>query len=189
MARDMDVLELDKVKDPETGLALLSKHPSGAETPEQSRLRLFWQFQFLQWRAWRAGDVLAVARALICCRHFHKVPPWLCEAALELCERRMSDEDKLAYGHLTDHLMRFQAVQLVRGQRPWDARNNNKKKVLGDQVWEDAAKMLADTGINCSGETVRKSHTLIRRAGGDHVTLPSYRRAVAERDRRRKKKN
>ena len=54
--------ELDKIQDPETGLALLSKLPK----------RLFWQFQFTQWRDWRAGDVLAFGRAIDCCSLLNK---------------------------------------------------------------------------------------------------------------------
>ena len=56
--------ELDLIQDPETGLALLAKC-AGEKTPEQERERLFWQLQFMQWRDWRAGDVTAVARAVI----------------------------------------------------------------------------------------------------------------------------
>ena len=61
--------ELDLIQDPEIGLALLAKC-AGEETPEQKRNRLFWQFQFMQWRDWRAGDVGAVARAVVCCSLF-----------------------------------------------------------------------------------------------------------------------
>jgi hypothetical protein len=64
--------ELDKIQDPETGLALLSKLPKRQETPEQRRKRLFWQFQFTQWRDWRAGDVLAFGRAIDCCSLLNK---------------------------------------------------------------------------------------------------------------------
>ena len=56
---------LDEAQDPETGLALLAKY-SGEATPKQVNKHLFWQFQFMQWRDWRAGDVLAVSRALTC---------------------------------------------------------------------------------------------------------------------------
>ncbi|HEY5965355.1 MAG TPA: hypothetical protein VIU42_15170 [Xanthobacteraceae bacterium] len=179
-------IQFDRIKDPETGLALLSKR-SGEETPEQGRTRLFWQFQFMQWRDWRAGDVLAVARAIGCCSHLNRPPPrWLCKASVELCERSMSDDEKRAYGDLTKHLLRWQAAEQVRGRRPFDS-HIYKKKVRGDAVWTEAAKMLAGTEIKRSPETMRQSHRLIRRAGGEQVTLPSYRRAVEERDRRRKK--
>jgi hypothetical protein len=64
----------DLIGDPETGLALLAKRP-GEETPEQERERQFWQLQFMQWRDWRAGDVLAVARALTDCSLFNEFLP------------------------------------------------------------------------------------------------------------------
>ena len=67
--------------------------------------------------------------------------------------------------------------------------DNYKKKVRGDAIWREAAKILAGTDVEASAETVRKSYTLIKRAGGAQVTLPSYRREVEERDRRRKNKS
>ena len=76
----------------------------------------------------------------------------------------------------------------MRGRHPRDPRNY-KKKVHGDAVWAEAAKLVADTDVKASAETVRKSHTLIKRAGGAQVTLPNYRREVEERERRRKEKN
>ena len=183
----MGTVELDKIPDPETGLALVSKRPDD-ETPEQERTRLFWQFQFMQWRAFRAGDVLAFERALICCSDFGRPPPrWMREAGFELCERNMSGDDKRSYGDLTRQVLRWQAVELVRGRRPWDARNR-KKKIRGDRCWVAASKMLAGTVAKASAETVRGSYKLIKHAGGQHVTLQSYKQAVAERDRRRRRK-
>src|SRR5262249_2279429 len=103
-------IELDRIQDPETGLALLARRPDET-TPEQERKRLFWQFQFMQWRDWRAGDTLAVPRAIACCRLLNRAPPrWLCDATLELSEQRMSDDEKRAYTDLTKHYLRWQAV-------------------------------------------------------------------------------
>jgi hypothetical protein len=45
---------------------------------------------------------------------------------------------------------------------------------------------VANTDAEASAETVRKSHALVRRAGGALVTLPNYRREV---ERRRKEKS
>ena len=70
----------------------------------------------------------------------------------------------------------------MRGRHPGDPRNY-KRKVRGDAVWAEAAKLVAGTDAEASAETVRKSHALIRRAGGAQVTLPSYRREVEKRDR------
>jgi hypothetical protein len=47
---------------------------------------------------------------------------------------------------------------------------------------------VAGTGAEASAETVRKSHALVRRAGGAQVTLSSYRREVEARERRRKER-
>jgi hypothetical protein len=178
---------LDEIQDPEAGLALLSKRPKG-ETPEQTLNLLFWHLQFTYWRDWRAGNVRAVSNALLVCALGIKRPPptWLNRAVHELCKRCTPDDEKRAYGDLAKHRLRWQAVELVRGRFPGDPRNR-KKKAHGDAVWVEAAKLVADTDAKASAETVRKSHTLIRRAGGMNATLQSYRRAVEGRDRGRKK--
>jgi hypothetical protein len=174
--------ELDLIQDPETGLALLAKR-SGEETPAQELQRLFWQAQFTHWREWRTGDVQAVAHAVICCAFYKRRPPlWLCHASLELCKQCRSDAEKRERSDLAKHFLRWKAVELVRGQRPGDPRNF-KRGVRGDTVWEEAAKLVAGT----AAEAVRKSHALIRRAGGRQVTLPNYRREIAVRERRRRK--
>ena len=85
---------LDLIQDPETGLALLAKHP-GEETPVQVRNREFWQYQFRYWQAWRAGDVEAIAHAVTCCRSYNRPPPlWLCRAGYEHHEQGMPDDEK-----------------------------------------------------------------------------------------------
>jgi hypothetical protein len=180
--------KLDQIEDPETGLALLSKR-SGEETPEQEQKRIFWQFQFMQMRDWRAGDVLAVSRALTCCSLLKRPPPrWLRDAIDELCERNMSADEKRARRDGVKHFLRWQAVELVRGRYPGHPRNY-KRKVHGDAVWTEAAKLVASTDAEASAETVRKSHALIRRAGGAWSTFLNYKREVEEHGQRRKKKS
>jgi hypothetical protein len=177
----------DLIRDPETGLALLAKRP-GEETPEQERERQFWQLQFTHWRDWRAGDVLAVSRALTDCSLFNRPPPfWLLRASLSLCQQCMPDDEKRARGDMTKHFLRWKAVQLVRGKHPKDPRNY-KKKVRSDAVWAEAAKLVADTDAKASAETMRKSYALIRRAGGARVTFTNYKREVEARDRLRRRK-
>jgi hypothetical protein len=177
---------LDHIEDPETGLALLAKHPN-KETPEQTLNRLFWCNQFTQWRDWRAGDVLAVSRAQMSCALSNRRPPtWLCKAVHELCGQCMPDKDKRAYGDLAKHVQRWRAVEVVRGRYKGDPRNY-RRKVQSDDIWPEAAKLVAGTNAEADAETVGKSHALIRRAGGHDVTLQSYRRKVRKRERRRKK--
>jgi hypothetical protein len=168
---------LDQVEDPEAGLELLSKRPEG-ETPEQAVNLLFWQIQFMQRRDWQQGDVLAVSRALIICSLGKKPPPnWLCKAIHELCARHMSPHDKRANRRLLEHFRRWEAAALVRYER----------RVCGDDIWAAAAAKLAGTSAECNEDTVRKSHQLIKRAGGNQVTLPSYKHVANEGYRRRKK--
>ena len=182
--------ELNLIQDPETGLALLAKC-AGEETPAQTRNREFWQYQFLCWRAWRAGDVEAIAYAVTCCMSYYRPPPlWLCRAGYELHEQCRAGDEKRQLGALREHIARWKAVELVRGRRPGDPRNH-KRRLRGDAVWAEAAKLVAGTAAEASAETVCKSHALIRRAGGAQVTLASYRREVGremERRKRRRKK-
>jgi hypothetical protein len=176
---------LDHIEDPETGLALLANRP-GEETPEQALNRLFWQDQFTHWQNWRAGDVTAVWYALCSCALSRRPPPtWLCKAVGKLCERCLSDDEKRAYGDLKKHIRRWEAVEVVRGQYPGDPRNY-KRGMLGDAVWEEAAKLVADTDAEALADTVRKSYALIKNAGGHDVTLQSYKREIKERLRPRK---
>jgi len=175
---------LDEAQDPETGLALLSKcpHPS-QQTPEQNLECSFWQDQFTHWRNWRAGDLTAVYYALCSCALSRRPPPtWLCKAAGKLCEQCLSDDEKRAYGDLKKHIRRWEAVECVRGQYPGDPRNY-KMGVHGDDVWPEAAKLVVGTDAEALADTVRKSHALIRRAGGHNVTLQSYKREVARNGR------
>ena len=179
--------ELELIQDPEIGLALLAKC-AGEETPVQTRNREFWQYQFMYWQAWRAGDVEAIAHAVTCCMSYNRPPPlWLCRAGYELHEQCRAGDEKRELGALREHLARWKAVELVCGRRPGDPRNY-KRKVRGDAVWAEAAKLVVGTGAEASAETVRKSHALVRRAGGAQVTLPSYKRAVKKRRRKNKKK-
>jgi len=165
----------DRIDDPETGLALLSKRPGpGEETPEQALNYIFWLGQFTYWRNWLAGDALAVVGAEMHCALVKRPPPaWLCRAVHLLA---MPDAEKRACRAMEKAALRYQAVELVRGQG----------KVQGDEVFEEAAKRVAGTNAEGSAETMRKSHQLIERAGDGHaVTLQNYKRAVEWRDRRR----
>ena len=99
----------------------------------------------------------------------------------------MSDAEKRARRAINKHWHCWKAVKLVRGRHPNDPRNF-KTMVQGDAVWAEAAKLMADIDTEVDAETMRKSYQLIERAGGSQVTLPSYKREVAKRDRHRKKK-
>jgi len=140
----MDLLsssDLNLIGDPEAGLALLAKC-SAAKTPEQKQERQFWQVT--DWRDWLAGDVLAVARGVNDCRACNRPPPfWLSKASLELGMQSMSAAERRARRDIQKHWHRWKAVMLVRGRHPNDPRNF-KKKVRGDAVWKEAAKLLAD---------------------------------------------
>jgi hypothetical protein len=179
---------LNEIQDPETGLELLAKRPEGA-TPEQAHNLLFWQIQFTQWRDRRAGDVLAVGRAAASCALSKKpVPCWLSRAINELCMQHMSPHEKRVYISMRKHSIRWDLAELEQRRRRRGDLHNRKKKTRGDAGWEAAVvEELAGTNAKCGEEPVKKSHQLIKRAGGAQITLTSYKRAVKERDQRRKK--
>jgi len=186
--RILEQADLYMIGDPEIGLALLAKCPA-AETPEQERARQFWQLQFTHWRDLLAGDVLAVGRAITDCSLFNRSPPfWLQKASTLLGYQCMSDGEKRSRRDMNKHWHRWKAVKLVQGRHKKDPRNFTPGKVKGDAVWAEAAKLVADKNGEPDVETVKKSYALIKRAGGAQVTLPSYRRAVEERDRPRRRK-
>jgi hypothetical protein len=177
--------ELNLIQDPETGLALLAKY---SWPPEREPQRRFWQAQFTHWQEWRAGDAQAVGHAVTSCAFHKRRPPlWLCYASIELGERCRSDAEKREHRDLTEHVLRWKAVELVRGRRPWDPRNY-ERKVPSDAVFEEAAKLVAGTAAEAGADMVKKSHALVRRAGGPLVTLANYRREVEVRERQRREK-
>jgi hypothetical protein len=179
--------ELNLIRDPEVGLALLAKCPA-AKTPEQTREHQFWQLQFTDWRDWLAGDVLAVSRGITDCWLFKQPPPfWLLKAISSLCHGRMSDGEIHDCSTMNTHYQRWKAVKLVRGRHPKDPRNY-KDPVQGDAVWAEAAKLVAGTEAEGIPDTMKKSHALIRRGGGARITLPSYKRAIKKRVRPRRHK-
>ena len=81
---------------------------------------------------------------------------------------------------------------MVRGRSTGHPRNY-EKPVRGNAVWETAAKLATDMGAEGGAEAVRKSYTLINRAGVMRngirmTTLQSYRDALEWRDRNRRKR-
>ena len=160
-------IALDRL-DPETGIQLLSRVPPDDETPEQARLRQFWRHQFEMQLNWRAGDPLAPAKALYACEALGMPPPlWLLKAVLEMTERRLSGAERRQYGDLTDHMRREQALREALGR---------------GMTWEAAQVAASDklAGTDAAGEpeTMQKSYNLVQKAGGEKVTLVSYRRAA-----------
>lgn len=173
--------DLDDIRDPEIGLALLAKGNGQPQAPEQNRTRLFWRFQFMQWKAWIAGDRLAICLALYACKVFSKPPPrWLLEASMDFAERGMTPGERREQGKLQEHLLRWEAVKLVRGQRPFDGRNRDNPSSWND-AWAEAAEMLAMKRAAVSADTVKASYALVQAAGGKDITLDSYRRELRRR--------
>jgi hypothetical protein len=171
---------LDHIEDPETGLAILAKRPAKL-TPEQALSCRFWQNQFTLWRDYRAGDVMAVWYAAASCALSKRSPPaWLGKAISELCWQSIPAAERRERVDLARHKFHWEAVQLVLGRRKGHPLNY-ERKVLPDDVFAEAAKLLADTKAKAGAEMVKKSYQLIKRAGGMNVTFRSYKRAKARR--------
>ena len=81
-----------------------SQNAPDEETPVQTRNREFWQYQFMYWQAWRAGDVEAIAHAVTCCMSYNRRPPlWLCRAGYELREQCRAGDEKRELNALREH--------------------------------------------------------------------------------------
>jgi hypothetical protein len=173
---------LDHIEDPETGLAALAKRRAKV-TQEQALSCLFWQIQFTQWRDYRAGDALAVWRAAASCALGKRPPPaWLCKAISECCWQGMPAAERRERVDLAKHQMHWEAVQLVLGRLKGHPLNY-EEKVHPDEVFTEAAKLVADTDAKAGADMVKKSYQMIKRAGGMNATLQSYRREKARKPR------
>jgi hypothetical protein len=166
--RNMAVI-LNRIRDPEEGLALLAKRPAdpAEETPESKHLRKFWTHVFTEWRDGLAGDTLAFMRALLACSHCHKPPPrGLIDAMIAQASKLMSPAEQRDHAALARHMVRWKAVQaaLAEGRSYAGAR-------------EAASASLACSDAAGEPRTVRESYEIINDAGGARVSLKSYRRA------------
>jgi hypothetical protein len=161
----MEVM-LDDIRDPEAGLALLSKRPD-EETPEQSRRRRFWTFVFTEWRDGLAGDSLAFMRALLACSYRGEAPPrGLVDALIAREIERMSQEERQDHAAMTRHKARWEAMRaaLAKGRSYEAAR-------------AAASARLASSDAAGEPRTVRESYEIINDAGGERASLTTYRRA------------
>jgi hypothetical protein len=181
---------LDDIQDPEVGLALVSGEPPN-DTPEQRMVRKFWRSQFEQWRDWKAGDSLAIPRAIHCCRITNRPPPrWLDEASVESAERRMSSDERERQNDFARHLARWEAVVAShQRERELRAKSPDAPHVSWADHFERAAEaeILSREGAVADSTTVGGSYKLIQRAGGRNATLESYKREAQKFNRRRKK--
>jgi hypothetical protein len=203
---------LDLIKDPEQGIALLSKDPPN-ETPEQRKLRRFWLFQFTQWRNWLAGDSLAYLRAIHCCRVEGQPPPrWLDKAGIEFVEQGLSGTERERQNDFARHYRRWEAVEaskrrelrarekpltptfwftpvvvevIDKAERDFIRTPRNKRMSLADH-FERAKEVLSCDDAGGNVDTITGSYKLIQRAGGASATFESYRRTAHDLNRRRR---
>jgi hypothetical protein len=148
------------------------------DTPQ--RRRRFAQFMVVQQQQWRAGDPLALSRAILACSYDQQpLPRWLRDALLALVDRSMTKAERRMYRELEKHRVRWRVVRELRQRSP--------KPLAWERCWEEAAKMLRGGPDFGSESAIQDSHSLIQRSGGERTTLESYRRAVQEQHARRKK--
>src|SRR5262249_15379862 len=202
MARDSGTVRLDDIRDPEAGLAALSKDPPN-ETPESRKLRKLWQFQFKCWRDWLAGDSLAIPRAIYCCRNENQRPPrWLMDASVEFAEQGLSDTERERQNDFARHYRRWEAVEASKRRelrarekpsvpRFWSAPAvvevldeaerdaiRTPKRMSPMDHFERATEILSRDDAVASVDTIIGSYKLIRHAGGASATFESYRRTA-----------
>src|SRR5262249_57859635 len=212
MARDSGTVRLDDIRDPEAGLAALSKDPPN-ETPESRKLRKLWQFQFKCWRDWLAGDSLAIPRAIYCCRNENQRPPrWLMNASVEFAEQGLSDTERERQNDFARHYRRWEAVEaskrreLRAREKPrtptvWSTpvvdevvdeverdaiRTPRTKRMSLADHFERAKEVLSCDDAGANVDTITGSYKLIQRAGGATATFESYRRTAHKFNRRRR---
>src|SRR5262245_16435557 len=168
-------IELDRIRNPEEGLALLANVPD-FETIESAERRRLWRFLFAEWRDALAGDTLAFARALLVCSHSHlDPPPALLNALFEHLISTMTDEERQDQAALLRHRKRWAAMQESR------ARGFSWPKGR-----EAASERLASTDAAGQPSAVKASYELVEEAGGRRMTLISYRRVTRQRTKKRR---
>jgi hypothetical protein len=162
---------LDRVKDPEAGLVLLSKRPD-EETAEQSHLRRFWTFVFEEWRDGTAGDTLAFMRALLACSYQGKPPPrGLVDALIAHEIEHMSQGERQDRAALARHKARWEAMEAALAE-----------DLSHERARAAASARLASSDAAGEPRTVRESYEIINDAGGKRASLTSYRRARQQRN-------
>jgi hypothetical protein len=196
MSDDTKKIALDRIEDPEQGVALLSKDPPD-ETPEQRKLRKFWLFQFECWRDWLAGDSLAIPRAIHCCYVARQLPPrWLVNASVEFAERGLSGAEKERQNDFARHYARWEAVEASKRRERYEREELRTKspkvrrrlppRMSSDDHFHRAADVLDKSEAVASVDTIIGSYKLIQYAGGANATFESYRRAAKKFNRHRR---
>jgi len=100
------------------------------------------------------------------------------DALEQLVDRRMPDEEKRVRREFEEHWFRWEAVtELYQRRLELLAHGDDRGKSL-EKCYNAIAENTGD-----SYKAVKESYRLIRRAGGEHVTLESYKRERTKKSR------
>jgi hypothetical protein len=141
----------------------------------------------LAYSRWRAGDTTAIAEAVRALiqdvgdargAEVAEQWGWLVDALEQLVDRRMPDEEKRVRREFEEHWFRWEAVtELYQRRLELLAHGDDRGKSL-EKCYNAIAENTGD-----SYKAVKESYRLIRRAGGEHVTLESYKRERTKKSR------
>jgi hypothetical protein len=182
---DLDAYDYD----PATGYPLDPNNLWNRPEEEQARARerTFGGYMYLLKCNWRAGDITAPAEAVrICALYRQPPPPWLVDAVAATVDQRMDDAEKRNRRGLAIHMTRWEAVEELRERRHelFERHNGDDRGTSLERSFAAVAEGLAKTEARGGEPAIEASYKLIRRAGGEHTTLESYRLALPRRSRR-----
>jgi hypothetical protein len=175
--------------DPAAGLELLAKPISASLTPpeveRQEELRRYWGFMFQQQLEWQSGNPFALAMAVEACSMLGKSPPpWIGSAIFQFISQHAPALAKRPLADFERDRARWQAVKLLRVRMV-----GGKRPLSWEKCFPAAAELLAGTAAGgISGDTIKKSYGLVQAAGGEGMTLKTYKAARAELARRRRRR-
>jgi hypothetical protein len=161
--------------------------PVDSEAERRRQQRDLGGIMLLAYSRWRAGDTTAIAeavRALIQdvgdARGAEVAEQWwwLVDAVAQLVDQRMPDDEKRFRREFAEHWSRWEAVtELHQRRNELLAHGDDRGKSL-EKCYVAVAETTGD-----GYKAVKESYRLIERAGGEHVTLESFRRARATKSR------
>jgi hypothetical protein len=157
--------------------------PADYDPKKEKRERLVAFGERMLWleRRWRdAGDMTAIERAALECQLHRQPPPsWLTDAIATLVDRRMPDDEKRLRRDFDVHQRRWEAVTELRARRSELAERGDRRGMKWEACWEAVSAELAKSAAAGSAAAVKKSYLLVERAGGEHATLETFKRARA----------
>jgi hypothetical protein len=125
----------------------------------------------------RAGDQAALFRAMKEVWRHHPEPNlirWMIDAAAEVLERRMSDQERQQRKDWYRHKVRHELVVELRSRRAEFKERGDERGATLDRTWQDVSDVLQGDVAWGSESTIRASYFLVQKLGGDAATFADY---------------